>query len=103
MGDSNGLINVTGDGLTGVIPLNQKYPNGSTVYFGDPGLGFPPLLYPNLTFTYDKINSTYNQSNAHYNGELLYSNSTLFLGPWQVNESFAMVSLTVAINNNTSR
>jgi hypothetical protein len=103
IGNVHGLINVTGDGLAGTIPLPIKYPNGSQVYFGDPGPGFPPMLYPNLTFTYDRINSTYNQSNAFLNNKPLYSNSTIFLGPYQVNATFAMVSLTVVINNNTSR
>jgi osomolarity two-component system, sensor histidine kinase SLN1 len=93
---------VTGDGLQDLIPLPMQYPNGSTVYFGDPGPGFPPSLYPNLTYTSERINSTYNKSNAFYEGLPLYSDSTLFLGPYQVNDSFAMMSLTVAINNNTS-
>ena len=46
----NCLLNVTAVGLNGTIPLPYTYPNGSPVYLGDPGLGYPPSLYPNLTY-----------------------------------------------------
>lgn len=102
-GNMAGLINVTGDGVLGSIALPYHDANGTQIMLGDDGLGFPPVLYPNFTFTSTVVNSTYNDSSAFFDGKPLYSNSTLVIGPWPVNESFALLSLTVAINNNTSR
>ena len=47
----HGLVNITGDGILGTVPLPFTYPNGSNIYLGDPGLGYPPMLYPNLTYS----------------------------------------------------
>ncbi|KAI9817186.1 MAG: Histidine kinase [Pycnora praestabilis] len=102
IGDPNGLLNVTGDGASGVIALPYEYANGSTVYLGDNGTGYPPELYPNLTYTSTVINSTYNDSIAYFNNNPLYTNTTLFLGPYQVNATFALLSLTTPVINNTS-
>ena len=102
-GNPNGLLNVTGDGVEGAIALPYFDDNGTQVMLGDEGLGYPSILYPNLTFTSTVVNSTYNDSNAFFDGKPLYSNSTLVLGPWSTNESFSLLSLTVSINNNTSR
>ena len=96
------LVNVTGIGLEGQIQLPYKNTNGTAVYLGDDGYGYPPNLYPNLTYTSVVINSTFNQSNAFFNGVPLYSNTTLLLGPWQTNDTFALLSITVPIINNTS-
>ena len=96
------LVNVTGSGLQDQIRLPYDSPNGTAVYLGDDGFGYPPNLYPNLTYTSVVVNSTFNQSNAYFNGALLYPNTTLFLGPWQTNGSFALLSVTVPIINNTS-
>lgn len=102
-GDPRGILNVTGDGISGNIGLPYFDDNGTQVMLGDPGLGYPPNLYPNLTFTSSVVNSTYNASNAFYNGLPLFSDSTLVIGPWSLNQSFSLLSITVAINNNTSR
>ena len=96
-----GLINVTGTGIDS-IEFPFKHANGTSVFLGDSDLGYPSNLYPNLTYSTTVINSTFNQSNAFYDGEPLYTNSSLFLGPWQINETFALVSITVPIVNNTS-
>ena len=99
------LINVTGAGLEGQIRLPYDNPDGTPLYLGDDngdGSGYPPNLYPNLTFNSVVVNSTFNQSNAFFNGTPLYSNTTLFLGPWQTNDTFAMLSITVPVINNTS-
>ena len=100
--DQYGLMNVTGSGIEGQIPLPYDYANGSHVYLGDDGEGYPPILYPNLTYTSTPLNSTFNVSMAYYDDMPLYSNSTLLLGPWLINESFALISITVPIINNTS-
>ena len=104
VGGPYGLINVTAT-LPAPIKLPATHANGTPVYFGDlgdDGLGFPPNLYPNLTFTSTVVNSTFNRSTAFFNGKQLYENTTLFLGPWLLNETFALASITVPINNNTS-
>ena len=96
-----GLINVTGSGIEPVqLPYNHA--DGTSVFLGDAELGYPSNLYPNFTYSTTVVNSTFNQSNAFYDEEPLYSNSTLLLGPWQINETFALLSITVPIVNNTS-
>ena len=102
IGGPYGLLNVTGDAIRGKIQLPYASSSGTPVILGDNGPGYPPLLYPNLTYTTSVINSTYNSSNAFFNGYPLYSNTTLLLGPWQVNSSFSLLSITLPIINNTS-
>lgn len=97
-----GLINVTAQDITGQVSLPYKSSNGSTIFLGDDGPGYPPSLYPNLTFTSTVFNDTFNVSTAYFNGVQLYSNTTLFLGPMLVNPSLALVSVTSPIINNTS-
>jgi len=74
---------------------------------GDPGLGYPPMLYPNLTYQptteVDPTDNTTNLTKVYAFPDLqLNASSVVFLGPLQVNASFAMVSLTLPIINNTS-
>lgn len=102
-GGGYGLLNVTGSAVQGQIQLPYLHPNGTSVYLGDDDdLGYPPNLYPNLTYTSTVINETYNESNAFFDGVQLHQNSTLFLGPWLVNETFALASITMPVINNTS-
>ena len=100
--DQYGLMNVTGSGVAGLIPLQYDYSNGTNVYLGDDGDGYPPVLYPNFTYSSTVYNSTFNLSHAFYDEVALYANSTLLLGPWQINDSYALISITVPIINNTS-
>ena len=103
VGGPYGLLNVTGLSVLESIALPfSTYENGTPIYLGDDGLGYPPDLYPNLTFTSTVVNSTYNASNAFFHGSQLSENTSLFLGPWLVNETFALVSITMPIINNTS-
>ena len=102
-GGRYGLLNITGSAVDGQIQLPYLHPNGTSVYLGDDDdLGYPPNLYPNLTYTSTVINETYNQSNAFFNGIPLREDSTLFLGPWLINETFALASITMPVINNTS-
>lgn len=101
-GGPYGLLNVTGLSVLGQIKLPYVQNDGTPVYLGDDGLGYPPTLYPNLTYTSTVINSTFNESTAFFHGTQLYSNSSLVLGPFIVNESFALLSITMPIINNTS-
>ena len=93
------VMNVTGS----FDPIQLPYSvNGTPVSLGDTDTGYPPALYPNLTYTEAPYNSTYNVSQAAYNGALLNTTTPLFLGPWPVNSSFSLCSITYPIVNNTS-
>lgn len=48
-GNPFGLLNVTGDNAP--IQLPGSFPNGSAIFLGDPDLGYPTELYPNITYT----------------------------------------------------
>ena len=102
VGGPYGLLNVSSPAIADAIPLPFLDPDGTSVYLGDNGTGYPAQLYPNLTFTSTVINSTFNQSDAFWNGQRLYENTTIFLGPWLLNGSFAILSLTVPVVNDTS-
>ena len=102
-GNIHGLVNVTADAPGGPLKLPSVNSDGSAVYLGDSDLGYPPQLYPNLTYTSSPINETFNQSRAYFNGNELHSGGTLILGPCAVNESFYLLSMTLAIHNNTSQ
>lgn len=99
---SYGLINVTAQDIAGQVLLPYTGPDGSPAYLGDNDTGFPPSLYPNLTFTSTILNDTFNQSIAYFNGVQLYPNASLFLGPMRINSSLSLVSVTAPIINNTS-
>ena len=94
------LLNVTGN--IPPVTLPGQRPDGTPLLLGDDGPGYPPNLYPNLTFTSSPINSTYNESTAFYEGRRLGADALLFLGPWIINETFALASITTPIINNTS-
>lgn len=96
----DGLLNVTATSLIGTIKLPYAYPNGSDVYLGDPGLGYPPTLFPNLT--YGAIPPGSNTSTVSYQGHVLDSRTPLFLGPLFVNDEFSLLSVTIPLINNTS-
>jgi len=106
--DANGpagfrsVLTATGSEVNGRLPLPYTNSDGSPVYLGEPGLGFPPNLYPNLTYGSIRFNDTFNEARAFFSGETLHEGSTLLLGPWQVNRTFALASMTMPIINNTS-
>jgi len=90
-GNRYGLLNVTAD-LTGAeINLPYEYDNGTTVKLGDPGLGFPEALYPNITYAKTSLPDPMDPS-VNYTSVAAFSDfpmnvsSALFLGPVQINE-----------------
>lgn len=93
------LVNATGEGAVGTITLPGSYENGSNIYIGDGGFGHPPQLFPNFTWNEQTQNVTY----ITYNDRRMYYDSTLLLGPLYLDTHSALISVTVAINNNTSR
>ncbi|EED19216.1 sensor histidine kinase/response regulator TcsB/Sln1, putative [Talaromyces stipitatus ATCC 10500] len=106
-GDQGGILNVTSNVLTEEIVLPYKYDNGSSVILGDSGLGYPPSLYPNLTYSVasgvDPADATSEQATAYAFPDFpIQRTSALLLGPLYVNNSFSLISLTLPIINNTS-
>ena len=95
------LVNVTSNS-TVPVQLPIKYPNGSSVILGDSPQGYPDELYPTLVYTPSIVNSTFNTTDVSYLGQPITESEPLLLGPWQINESFALLSMTVPIINNTS-
>jgi osomolarity two-component system, sensor histidine kinase SLN1 len=97
----HGLVNVTGQGIEIKLPFTNA--NGSAISLGDPGLGYPPILYPNLTYSPYQGNYSVNHSTTFYQGKALTNKTVLFIGPYSVNETFSMFSLTMPIiANNTT-
>ncbi|KAI9742294.1 MAG: Histidine kinase [Claussenomyces sp. TS43310] len=103
-GEPHGILNVTGSS-TFLLPYDHI--NGSAVMLGDADSGFPPMLYPNITYVMssaaDPNHSGVNLTTAYAFPEFpLTLGSVLLLGPMQVNTSFAMISLTLPIVNLSS-
>ncbi|CAI7573936.1 unnamed protein product [Penicillium discolor] len=94
------LLNQTSNGVPD-ITLPYTYSNGTSVQLGNEGLGYPPSLYPNLTYL---RGSGDNDSMVvfAFSDYTLGLDSALLLGPLKVNNSFSLVSLTLPIVNNTS-
>lgn len=104
---STGLFRATAPD-TGII-LPSTYPNGTQAILGDDtDLGYPTALYPNISYTRtsnpDPMDPSVNAVTAMAFTDLpLNSTSELLLGPVQINDSYAMVSLTLPITDNTNR
>jgi osomolarity two-component system sensor histidine kinase SLN1 len=100
---NNTLIQVTGLGVENRILLPLKRPSGQDVYLGDPVYGFPPTLYPNLTYTITRVNSTFNATRIQFEGTSFDSGTIMLLGPYMTNETYALMSMTMAVINDTSK
>lgn len=95
----HGIVNVTGNGVGGSIKLPYTTLDGRPVYLGDEGLGYPPSLYPNFTYNHSQDG----QLQTYIGKTKLEYNTTFFIGPLNTNDTFALFSVTMAVNNNTSR
>ncbi|PVI08300.1 osmolarity two-component system protein sln1 [Periconia macrospinosa] len=98
------LVSASAASMQGVrMPEND--PSGNPVYFGDYPYGYPSVLYPNFT-TFERSvtanGQTRNQRFASYNGREINSASLLLNGPYQINSSLSLISITMPIINNTS-
>lgn len=98
-GPNYGLFNVTGS-TTPSVGLPYENSGGVRPMLGDQDGGFPPSLYPNITYEDEGVAST-NYPDEHrfaayaFPDVRLSQNDGLLLGPLVVNESFALVSLTI--------
>ena len=105
------VLFATPSGLTDLIQLPYNAANGTKLFLGDNGgpedsawlpPGYPPSLYPNLTYTTDSFNSTVNLAQASYDGQMITMDRFLLLGPYNTNATYSLMSLTMPIINNTS-
>ena len=92
------IVNATGEGAVGTIQLPYASDNGSQLYLGDLGKGYPRELYPNFTWSGREENAS-----VSYEDRTFTYDTTLLLGPLYLDDKSALISMTVAINNNTSR
>lgn len=98
-GPPEGLFNATGR-TTPRIELPYETSNGVRPFLGDADGGFPPSLYPNITYNDTGMPSTNNPSTNRFaayafSGVRLNQDNGLLLGPLMINESFALISLTI--------
>jgi osomolarity two-component system sensor histidine kinase SLN1 len=99
---NNSLIQVTGSGIGNKIILPLKGTSGEDVYLGDPVYGYPPNLYPNLTYTTTRVNGTSNATRVRYNDNVLDRDTSMLLGPYMINETYALLSMTMPVINDTA-
>lgn len=108
-GNPYGLLNVTGAGVgnqTDNIELPYLTPDGSHANLSDSVWGYPPTLYPNITYQdlgYPELAVPSTAAFAAYafpSVRLDLPGSGLLLGPLAINETYALMSLTIPITSN---
>lgn len=95
-----GLVNVTASSIGEGIVLPYQNPDGSPVYLGEPGLGYPRSLYPNITYVGRPGDPGYA---AFAEGKKLNASSVLINGPLILGEDSGLLSATTGIMNNTNK
>ncbi|KAI0836749.1 putative histidine kinase SlnCl1 [Hypoxylon sp. FL0890] len=101
----DGLLSVTGSNIT-EVRLPYKASDGSQAILGDGPSGFPPALYPNITY-YNSTdpdpaypNHTAAVARPFPDVRIDSSVDGLLLGPLVINETYALLSLTIPIRSN---
>ncbi|KAJ6445091.1 osmolarity two-component system protein sln1 [Purpureocillium lavendulum] len=102
-GSPYGLVNVTG-AQTGDIDLPYNAPDGSRAKLSDTPYGYPPSLYPNITYENLGYRNPYEPSTPAFaanafTGVRISDKGGLLLGPLVLNESYALMSLTVPVRS----
>ncbi|TQN74895.1 Two-component system protein B [Colletotrichum shisoi] len=103
-GNVHGLLNVTGTRIP-EIPLPYNGPSGQQAFLSDKPEGYPPALYPNITYEdLGRPNQYRNNTRAFaanaFEGVRITTNGGLLLGPMIINETTALMSITVPIRYN---
>jgi osomolarity two-component system sensor histidine kinase SLN1 len=96
---NSSIIEATSDRVHDLF-LPYAESNGAAAQLGDAGdWGYPPNLYPNFTYTggFDGINYE-----VLYRNQTLLPSTTIVLGPYMVNTTYALISLTMPVLNNTN-
>ncbi|KFY22364.1 hypothetical protein V493_06653 [Pseudogymnoascus sp. VKM F-4281 (FW-2241)] len=105
-GDSEGLLNVTAAGSAD-LELPMQYPNGTHIKLGDNSpegpTGFPTSLYPPLSYSTTTRDGEVSYTVKAFRKYILNASTVMLLGPYQVNETFSLVSMTLPIFNSTSK
>ncbi|KAI1098654.1 putative histidine kinase SlnCl1 [Jackrogersella minutella] len=102
----NGLFSVTGGNIS-EVRLPYKASDGSQALLGDNPSGYPPTLYPNITY-YNSTNPdpyypNHTAAVARPFPDIRIDSSVdgMVLGPLIINETYALVSLTIPIRSLT--
>ncbi|KAB5535128.1 hypothetical protein GE09DRAFT_1250170 [Coniochaeta sp. 2T2.1] len=107
-GNPKGLLNVTGNGIgnqTNNIGLPYLAPDGSKLNLSDTEYGYPAMLYPNITYQDLGYPNPYVPSTSSYAANAfadvrLSTNGGLLLGPLVINETYALLSITIPVRSN---
>lgn len=103
-----GLLNVTAPNI-GNQPVNIALPyltpDGQRANLSDTQYGYPPSLYPNITYDARGFPNPYEPSTPAYDayayqGLKIGDYGGLLLGPLVVNETYALMSLTIPVRSN---
>ena len=103
-GNERGLLNVTAANLPEII-LPYTTPNGSQVTLSDSEYGYPPMLYPNITYVElgrenDIRPDTPAVGAEAFPGVRISRDGGLLLGPLVLNGTSALMSVSVPIRDN---
>lgn len=104
-GASNGgLLNVTAPNVPEII-LPYGDASGNPARLGDNEFGYPPMLYPNITYLdLGYLNKIRNNTSAiaaeAFPGVRIYRDGGVLLGPVVLNETAALLSVSIPIRDN---
>ncbi|KAI0206791.1 hypothetical protein F4808DRAFT_7533 [Astrocystis sublimbata] len=107
-GDPNGLVNVTANNIP-EIRLPYMAPDGSDIYLGNGTGGFPPTLYPNITYSGssnpDPLEPGKTAIVARPFPDIRIDSAVdgVLLGPLVINQTYALISLTIPIRQAGAR
>ncbi|KAF2730730.1 putative histidine kinase HHK5p [Polyplosphaeria fusca] len=88
----------------GSLQLPYTSPNGQPATLGaDDYSGYIPELYPKFTTNETQYNETLNRTTANFQGRQIDSDNYYLAGPYRINSTFNLVSITMPIINNTSK
>ncbi|KAM0333027.1 hypothetical protein ACHAQA_001684 [Verticillium albo-atrum] len=104
-GNNYGLVNVTGSRVNETpIELPYNSPSNQPIFLSDTDEGYPPALYPNITYIDLGRPSLVRPTERAYiaeafKGVRISTNGGLLLGPLLINETFALMSISVPIRD----
>jgi osomolarity two-component system sensor histidine kinase SLN1 len=82
------------------LPITK--PDGAQATMGDRDYGMIPELYPNITIQRQSPDPDNHTVAGLYHGRTIDSSSYLLSGPYFINSTLSLVSITMPIINNTS-
>ena len=102
-GSHEGLFNVTSSQVPEVI-LPYKTPDGSQVSLSDTEFGYPPSLYPNITYVALGHPNTVRPDTPAFDAEAfpgvaITADTGLLLGPLILNETAALLSISLPLRD----